>query len=187
MSSEPKSQHAFELRLEGGVSVGFGPPRPGVGGLARMLKVPDFCKVDPGLSRYFDDLAKVQWDLSPINGNANRMFADESRLVRAIDFAAVTIGVGFVETNATYGCAFVELCLPTTNFKSTGISTFEDWQRILRVTKDDLNQEAVLRLHFPEDRLQEADIAAFKRGRRLATTDVELQVRPRAIQWARDD
>ena len=76
------------------------------------------------------------------------MFADESRLVRVIDVAAVTIGVGFVETNATYGCAFVELCLPTTDFVSTGISTFEDWLRILRATKDDLNQEAILRLHF---------------------------------------
>ena len=98
------------------MSFGFGPPRPGVGGLARMLRAPDFCKVDPGLARYFDEQAKVQWNLSPIDGNACRLFADESRLARAIDVAAVTIGVGFVEANATYGCAFVELRLPTTDF-----------------------------------------------------------------------
>lgn len=152
-----------------------------------MLKAPDFCKVDPELARYFHDLAKGQWDLSPIDGNARRMFADERRLVRVIDVAAVTTGVGFIEANATYGSAFVELCLPSTDFGTTGISTFEDWVRILRATKDDLNQEAILRLHIPEDRLQDTDVAAFKFGRRLATTDVELEVRPRAIQWSRDD
>jgi hypothetical protein len=168
-------------------SFGFGPPRPGVGGVARILRAPDFCRADPELSRYFDEQAKVQWDLSPIDGNAVRMFAAESRLVRAIDVAAVTIGVGFVEANATYGCAFLELCLPTTDFASTGISTFEDWQRILRATKDDLNQKAILRLQFAEDRLQDSDIAAFKLGKRLATTDVELEVRPRIVQWSRDD
>jgi hypothetical protein len=152
-----------------------------------MLRAPDFCKADPGLARYFDEQAKVQWNLSPIDGNACRLFADESRLARAIDVAAVTIGIGFVEANATYGCAFVELCLPTTDFRSTGISTFEDWLRILRATKDDLNQEAILGLHFHQDRLQDSDLAAFKFGKRLATTDVELRVRPRVIQWTRDD
>ena len=181
------SHHVFELRLEGGVSFGFGPPRPGDRGLARMLKAPAFCKADPDLARYFDELAKAQWDLSPIDGDARRQFADESRLAQVIEVTAITKGVGFIEANAAYGCVFVEVCLPTTDFGTAGISTFEDWLRIMRVTKDDLNQEVMLRLSFAQDRLQSTDIAAFKFGKRLATTDVELEVRPRAVQWSRDD
>ena len=73
--------------------------------------------------------------------------------------------------------------LPADNIGSTGLSTFEDWLRILRATKDDLNQEALLRLDFAPDRLQASDIGAFKIGKRLATTDVALEVRPRLVQW----
>ena len=104
-----------------------------------------------------------------------------------IDLSGITKGVGFLEANGAYRCVFVEVSLPTTNFGTTGISTFEDWLRILRATKDDLNQEALLRLNFAQDLIKDSDIAAFKEGKRLATTDVELQVRPRAIQWARED
>jgi hypothetical protein len=179
-------QHVFELRLEGGTSFGFGPPRPGDCGGARILRAPDFCR-DPELARYFHEQAKAQWELSPIDKTARQLFADETRLARVINTTGLTKGVGFIEANAAYGSVFVELSLPTTNFQSTGISTFEDWLRILRATKDDLNQEALLRLNFAPDQLQEADIAAFKVGKRLATTDVELRVRPRAIQWTRDD
>lgn len=186
MSSERKSQHVFELRLEGGTSFGFGPPRPGDCGLARILRVPDFCR-DAELARYFDEQAKAQWELSPIDKNARRMFADESRLARVIDISGITKGVGFIEANRAYGRVFVEVSLPTTNFGNTGISSFEDWLRILKATKDDLNQEALLRLNFAQDQMQDSDVAAFKAGKRLATVDVELQVRPRAIRWARDD
>ena len=66
MSSERESEHVFELRLEGGTSFGFGPPRPGDCGLARMLRVPDFCRGDAQLARYFNEQAKAQWELSPI-------------------------------------------------------------------------------------------------------------------------
>ena len=176
MCSERKLQHVFELRLEGGTSFGFGPPRPGDCGGARILRAPDFCR-DPELARYFDEPAKAQWELSPIDKNARRLFADETRLTRPIDISGLTKGVGTVEANEAYGRVF----------QSTGISTFEDWLRVLQATKDDLNQEALLRLNFAPDRIQESDIAAFKAGKRVATLDVELQVRPRAIQWTRDD
>jgi hypothetical protein len=186
MPTEGNSHNVFEMRLEGGKSFGFGPPRPGDCGLARILRAPEFCR-DPELARYFHEQAKAQWGLSPIDETARRSFSDESRLARLVDLRAVTKGIGFIEVSGGYQCLFVEVSLPTTNFASTGLSTFEDWLRILRATKDDLNQEALLRLSFAQDQMQDSDIAAFKAGKRLVTTDVELQVRPRAIQWTRDD
>ena len=186
MCSERDSQNAFELRLEGGVSFGFGPPRPGDGGMAQILRAPDFCR-GPELAHYFNEGAKAQWGLSPIDRTARKALADEASLARPVDISAITKGIGFIEVSGGYRCVFVELCLPTTDIRNTGMSTFEDWLRILRDTKDDLNREALLHLNFAPDQLQDSDIAAFKVGKRLATTDVELQVRPRVVQWARDD
>lgn len=55
------SKNTIELRLEGGVSFGFGPPRPGDAGMAQILRTPDFCRV-PELAHYFNEGAKAQWD-----------------------------------------------------------------------------------------------------------------------------
>jgi hypothetical protein len=186
MLPEGNSHNVFEMRLEGGKSFGFGPPRPGDSGLARILRAPEFCR-HPELARHFHDQAKAQWEVSPMDETARRSFSDESRLARLVDPRAVTQGIGFIEVSGGYQCVFVEVSLPTTNFASRGLSTFEDWLRILRATKDDLNQEALLRLNFAQDQMHDSDIAAFRAGKRLATADVELQVRPRAIQWARND
>ena len=76
MSSKRESEHVFELCLEGGTSFGFGPPRPGDCGLARILRVPDFCRGDAQLARYFNEQAKAQWELYPIDKNARRLFAE---------------------------------------------------------------------------------------------------------------
>ena len=154
--------------------------------MARILSSPEFCR-DPKLARYFDEQAKAQWGLAPIDSTARREFADAASLVRLVDSDAVTSGVGFIHISGGHQCVFADLCLPADNVGATGLSTFEDWLRILRATKDDLNQEALLRLDFAPDRLQESDIAAFRIGKRLATTDVELVVRPRVIQWTRND
>jgi hypothetical protein len=186
MCSGSIAKNVFELRLEGGVSFGFGPPRPGDAGMAQTLRAPDFCR-DPELAHYFKEGAKAQWGLSPIDTTARKTFADEASLARPVDINTITNGIGFIEVSGGYRCVFVELFLPTTDFRKTGMSTFEDWVRILRATKDDLNQEALLHLNFARDQVQKLDIAAFTAGKRLATTDVELQVRPRAVQCARDD
>ena len=186
MGSDRVSKNAFELRLEGGASFGFGPPRPGDAGMAQILHAPDFCR-NPGLAHYFNEGAKAQWSLSPIDTAARKTFTDAASHVRSLDINAITHGIAFIEVSGGYRCVFVEVCLPTTDIRNTGVSSFEDWLRILRAAKDDLNQEALLQLNFAADQLQEADIAGFKIGKRLATTDVQLQVRPRLIQWARDD
>ena len=150
--------------------------------MARILSAPEFCR-DPGLARYFDEQAKAQWGLAPIDSTARRAFVNEASLSQVADSDVVTMGVGFIYISGGYQCVFAELCLPVDNIGSTGLSTFEDWLRILGATKDDLNQEALLRLTFAPDRPLASDIAAFKIGNRLATTDVELQVRPRLVQW----
>ena len=186
MSPDLKAKSVFEFLLEGGVSFGFGPPRPGDGGIAQILHAPDFCSA-PELAPYFDSGAKAQWDFAPIDGTARRRFATEASLNRILDIDVVTKGVGFIYVSGGYQCVFVELCLPTTNAGSSGLSTFDDWLQIVQATKNDENREALLRLNFAPDQLQVADVAAFKTGNRLATTDIELHVRPRVFQWSRDN
>lgn len=186
MSSDLKTLCVFEFRLEGGVSFGFGPSRPGDGGIAEVLQVPSYCSA-PELARYFRFGAKAQWDFAPIDSTARQKFATEPSLERVLDIDVVTRGVGFIHVSGGYQCVFVELCLPTNNAGSSGLSTFDDWSRIVQATKDDQNWEALLRLNFALDQLQVADVAFFKAGNRLATTDIELHIRPRAIQWSRDN
>ena len=186
MSADLKSPSVFEFRLEGGVSFGFGPPRPGDGGIAQMLQAPGFCSA-PELARYFDPGAKAQWDFTQIDSTARRRFTTEASLARILDIDIVTKGVGFIYVSGGYQCVFVELCLPTNNAGSSSISIFDDWLRIVQATKDDENREALLRLNFTPHQLQAADVAALKKGNRIATTDIELHVHPRAFQWARDN
>ena len=120
MNPARKSQYSFELRLEGRLSFGFGPPRPGDGGMARILSAPEFCH-DPTLGRYFDEQAKAQWGLAPIDSNARREFADTASLVRLVDSNAVTSGVGFIHISGGYQCVFTDLCLPADNVGATGL------------------------------------------------------------------
>src|SRR3977135_3207841 len=124
MGPDRKSQSAFELRLEGGVSFGFGPPRPGDAGMARILSAPGFCR-EPALARYFDEQAKAQWGLAPIDSTARREFADAASLVCPVDSDAVAKGAGFIYLSGGHQCVFAELRLPADNFGATGLSTFE--------------------------------------------------------------
>jgi hypothetical protein len=186
VSTQSEDQTYFELRLEGGVTLAFGPRRPGDGGVARLLRAPEFCR-DPELMHCLDEQMKAQWELSPLDAKTRRAFADANRTAHLVDISGISRGVGFIAVRPGDKRVSVELWLPMTDFRRTGISTFEDWLCILREVKDDLNREALLRLRFPSDRMRKSDIAAFKEGKRLGTTGVELHVRPRAIQWSRDD
>jgi hypothetical protein len=70
-------------------------------------------------------------------------------------------------------------------FSRTGLSIYEDWIGILKANKDDLNKEVVLRMEFGV--VTPAEIDGFREQKSLVTKDIELQVRPRSIQWAHDD
>jgi hypothetical protein len=78
----------------------------------------------------------------------------------------------------------VDICLSTAANES-GVSVFDDWNRIAKETKDDVNREMLLRLNL--ENLRDFDLDAFKSGKRLGTTDIALEVRPGAIQFSRDD
>ena len=44
-----------------------------------------------------------------------------------------------------------------------------------------------LQLNFAGAGFRDFDLDGFRDGKRLGTTDIELEVRPSAIQFARDD
>jgi hypothetical protein len=189
MSSEPRfsrqSLEVFEFRLEGGKLFQFGPPRPGEGGRAYTLRTPPIFRHGE-LAPYFSETARVQWEVRPIDKQTRREFAEENRDHPLIDIGAISKGAAFLWLSGGYGHVFIDVWLPMTDVQKTGLSTYEDWLRILASAKDDLNREALLRLSFDPRQLQPTDIEAFRRGARLATADVELPARPRAIQWAQD-
>jgi hypothetical protein len=68
-----------------------------------------------------------------------------------------------------------------------GASVFEDWNRLVSEAKDDLNKEILLRLNLAAATLRDFDIDGFNAGERLGTTDIELEIRPSAIQFSGDD
>jgi hypothetical protein len=78
----------------------------------------------------------------------------------------------------------VDVCLSTAA-NASGVSVFDDWNRIAKETKDDVNREMLLRLNL--ENMRDFDLDAFKSGKRLGTTDIALEVRPGAIQFSRDD
>ncbi len=57
----------------------------------------------------------------------------------------------------------------------------------MKEAKDDLNTEILLRLNLSAATLRDFDIDGFAAGKRLGTTDLELEIRPSAIQFSRDD
>jgi hypothetical protein len=83
-------------------------------------------------------------------------------------------------------CVDVEVCLSDRE-ADDGASALEEWVGIVKDAKDDLNKEVLLRLNLPESALRDLDIEGFKSGKLLGTTDIELEVRRSAIQFAPDD
>ena len=162
--------------------ISFGPSPPGDGGIVRILRAPDFC-CSPELEHCRDTLTRGSWNLSPIDKHTRRTLADALRASATAEITGLSRGIALVSTADRR--LYVEVWLPATDFRRPGISTFEEWMRLIKEVKDDLNREALLRLKFLG--VAEASIIAFAVGKKLATTDVELEIRPRSIQWSRDD
>jgi len=113
----------------------------------------------------------------------------------------LAVGAPVTVTDATPGAGFisidrladqrkevrVDICLSVTRAVEDGASVFDDWNRIVREAKHDLNKEVLLRLNLAAATMRDFDIDGFKAGKRLGTTDIELEVRPSAIQFSRDD
>jgi hypothetical protein len=102
---------------------------------------------------------------------------------RRVEITDRTPGVGLISLagDATH----VDVYLSTTEFSGAGVSICEDWIDILTANKDDPAKEVLLRMEFGA--VTPEEIEGFRQYKWLATKDIELQVRPRPIQWARDD
>jgi hypothetical protein len=76
------------------------------------------------------------------------------------------------------GWLWVELFLSEREPAQNGRSLCEDWAHILRTCKDNESQEAVLSLNLGD--VTPGEIAAFRAQKKLVTSDLALEVRPRA-------
>jgi hypothetical protein len=112
---------------------------------------------------------------------------DKRSLCAPLNIGAKTLGAGFVSIDHTAKGATVDVCLSVTETTADGVSIFDDWTSIVKDTKDDLNTEILLHLNLGAATLRDLDIDGFKSGKRLGTVDLELEVRPSAIQFSRDD
>lgn len=165
MAADLNTDNVFEFRLRGGVTLRFGPPRAGDGGVAQAMVVPLLFRKSE-LSTYFHEDAKPTWTISP---------DDKAKQ-----------GTGSLWVSGGHQSLFIDLLLPATDFQKTGLSTFEIWLRVIREAKDDLNKDVRLRLWFDAQDVQPSAVAALKNGKALSTTNEELNVKPSVVQW-RDD
>ncbi len=115
---------------------------------------------------------------------------DRASLCAPVTVTDATPGAGFLSIDRLAGQRKelrVDVCLSVTQTVKDGASVFDDWNRIVREAKTDLNQEVLLRLNLTEAAMRDFDIDGFEAGKRLGTTDLELEIRPSAIQFSRDD
>jgi hypothetical protein len=96
-----------------------------------------------------------------------------------------TLGVASLRFGYDEGWIGISLCLSDAHFGDTGLSAFWDWEQILRSAVYDPRADVILRLRFYG--LTPAQIARFKAGMPLLSTDLELEVRPRLRTWRGDE
>jgi hypothetical protein len=182
-----ESTTRFELRLQGGGKLfAFGLvwlDILGEGGIARIREAPGFCR-EPDCAEYFTEHATAFWSFWRMGDAAKRHLLDRRGLCLPVVWTATTLGAGFVSIDRDASQVNVDVCLSTASNEG-GVSAFDDWNRIAKDTKNDVNQEMLLRLNFGD--LRDFDLDAFKSGKRLGTTDIALEVRPAAIQFSPDD
>jgi hypothetical protein len=179
----------FELRLQGGGKLfAYGLVWADTilaFGIARIREVPSFCR-DDDYANFFTEHAKSFWAFWRMGEVARTHLLDRRNLCNAVTWAEQTRGAGFISIDRNAGSVDVEVCLSDRE-ADDGSSALEEWVGIVQHAKDDLNQEVLLRLNLAESALRDLDIDGFKAGKRLGTTDIELEVRRSAIQFASDD
>jgi hypothetical protein len=155
------------------------------GGTARIREAPGFCR-DPDCADYFTEQAKAFWSFWRMGDSARTHLLDRRGLCAPVTWTEKTLGAGFVSIDRDAKQVNVDICLSTEQ-NEVGMSVFDDWNRIVKEAKDDVNREISLRLNLGAGTLRDFDFDAFKLGKRLGTADIELEVRPSAIQFTRDD
>jgi hypothetical protein len=183
----------FELRLQNGnklYPIGLGwHDVVGEVGTARVRECPGFCR-DLSSADVFAAHAKVSWSFWRMGDVARTYLLDRASLCAPVTVTDATPGAGFISIDHLAGHRKelrVDVCLSVTQAAEGGASVFDDWNRIAREAKHDLNKEVLLRLNLAAATLRDFDMEGFEAGKRLGTTDLELEVRPSAIQFSRDD
>ena len=113
------------------------------------------------------------------------LFAGARLLGAALGGTERTPGIGFISIDESDGSVHVDVYLSTREFSANGVSVYEDWTQIVSEAKDDPHRDVLLRMNVGA--LAVDEIEKFKSGLALTTTDVDLQVRPRAIPFAPGD
>lgn len=174
----------FEIRLEGGKIFHIGRVEGEVG-KATILHEPAFCRRPP-LEKNFNDLAHATWHIRSARRGELAALLDRPNLCAPPQLTETTRGLAFVYVleSSIRDDTRIDVHLLDDDSGGPKPSTYEDWLAILREVKDDLNREALLRLRLPAP---PASYEGFDQAQVLATTDLELHVRPRAIQWREED
>ena len=101
-------------------------------------------------------------------------------MTREVQITARTLGVALIslqlDEDKRAGWLWLELFLSETEPAQNSCSLCQDWAHILRSSKDDAGQEALLRLKFGD--LTREEIAGFRGQKKLVTRDLTLEVRP---------
>jgi hypothetical protein len=175
---------AFEFRLEGGKKFHIGRIEGDLG-KATILAAPSFCRV-PGLRKYFSDDAHATWHIQPLRRDLLGGMLSRDTLCNPPPVSATVPGVAcvYVLASSIRDDTRIDVYLADDDGDGTKPSTLADWLAIVGQVKDDLNREAILRVRLagrPES------YAAFGANGVLAASDLEVQVRPRAVQWQGED
>jgi hypothetical protein len=171
----------LELRLRGGYRMWWSTITPIIAGHLSVFSVPEFFRVID-FPWHPAEAMGGHWDLWSIDNLARpHPLKEVDQLTREVHIAARTLGVALIslqlDDDKRTGWLCVELFLSDTEPAQNGRSVCQDWAHILRSSKDDERQEAVLRLKFGE--LTPEEIAGFRGQKKLVTSDLELEVRPR--------
>ncbi len=177
----------FEIRLEGGKWFHIGYVE-GDAGKATILIAPTL-RGARSVASCFSDTARATWSVTPMRGGDWRRAAGHLPLIRPLEARATTRGAAliYIQRNGDARETRIDVALAADDAAPRSRSTFDDWLAIIRDVKDDLNREALLRLYLDGQDIQSADFAALEEGKALATENVELHMRPRAIQWRDGD
>jgi hypothetical protein len=176
----------YEIRLGGGkvFHIGF---LNGILGRLTIIKAPDFARADD-----FPHYAREgwgqrgAWNLRPIDDYAREVTFKTARLLcRPLTVTERTPGIGFISIEESDRSVHVDVYLSTRESAANGLSVYEDWTGIVTEAKDDPHRDVLLAMNFGA--VTAGEIEAFKSGKALTTTDIDLNVRPRAVAFARED
>jgi hypothetical protein len=172
----------LELRLVGGYRMWWSTITPIVAGHLKVVAAPEFFRVLDFPWQPAQGLGG-HWDLWPIDNPARpHPLKEVDQLTREVQITARTLGVALIslqlDKDKRTGWLWLELFLSETEPTQDSCSLCQDWAHILRSSKDDAGQEALLRLTFGD--LTQEEIASFRGQKKLVTHDLTLEVRPRA-------